>query len=98
MSRLIDADAFKKKIRKDYHPMDEIPFFDVMHLISNAPTIEERPKGMWIGDTDYESYQGCYEAYKCNRCGYSIHWREYYDSDVPKNFCPDCGADMRGYV
>lgn len=46
--RLINADALKKKIRKDYHPMDEIPFFEIMHIISDAPTIEERPKGKWI--------------------------------------------------
>lgn len=29
--------------------------------------LEERPTGEWIGDTDYESYQGNYEAYKCNK-------------------------------
>jgi len=54
------------------------------------------PQGEWIGDEDYASYLGSYEAYKCNKCGYGLHWRDYINSDVPKNFCPNCGADMRG--
>lgn len=63
--------------------------------ISKGKCASTRPQGEWIGDTDYESYQGCYEAYKCNKCGYGLHWRDYCNSDVSKNFCPNCGADMR---
>ena len=51
---------------------------------------ENRPIGEWIGDTDYESYQGNYEAYKCSKCGYGVHWR-----DIP-NTCPNCRAKMKG--
>ena len=52
---------------------------------------ELRPKGKWIGDTDYESFQGSYEAYKCSNCGYSLHWRDYSNE---YNYCPNCGAQM----
>lgn len=42
--RFIDADKLKKKIRRTYHPMDDIPFFEIMHIISNAPTVIEGSK------------------------------------------------------
>ena len=53
--------------------------------VDNAPTITpERKRGRWIhydeGDFDYD--------YKCSNCGYAV----WDDSD----FCPGCGADMRG--
>lgn len=65
---------------------------------------EERPKGKWIGDTDYESCQGNYEAYKCSECGYGIDWRKHHQlmcqDKIPEEYreyyCPHCGADMRG--
>ena len=76
--------------------IDGCPFEDTKEAFTLAiKALEKRPQGEWIGDTDYESYQGCYEAYKCNKCGYGLHWRDYYNSDVSKNFCPECGADMR---
>lgn len=62
------------------------------YLILNGVPYEERTQGEWIGDTDYESYQGYYEAYKCNRCGYGLHWRDYSNE---YKFCPNCGAKMK---
>ena len=69
---------------------------DVQALRLAVKALEERPKGKWVGDTDYESFQGSYEAYKCSNCGYSLHWRDYYADEYI--FCPYCGADMRGDV
>ena len=70
--------------------------------MTNAPTVEltelckgcqylkdcetcdknERPQGKWvkIGEIGL--------AYKCSRCDEV--------SVIPTNFCPNCGADMRG--
>ena len=88
--RLIDADALKKKIRKDYHPMDEIPFFEIMHIISNAPTVEKRPKGEWIECNplvkDKYMFDGN-EYFKCSECYCCVRNKH--------SFCPNCGADMR---
>ena len=64
---------------------------------------EEKTKGEWIGDTDYESCQGMYERYKCSECGYGIGWREHNQlmcqDEIPEGYreyyCPHCGADMR---
>ncbi len=57
---------------------------DVRKLIVKAPSVEpERKTGKWIDG-------------KCNRCGtHAPFWAmstAYYCSD----FCPNCGADMRG--
>ena len=66
---------------------------DLSHeqAIKNIRGIVER-HGKWIGDTDYESFQGSYEAYKCSICGHSLHWRDYCSNEY--NFCPNCGARM----
>lgn len=49
---------------------------------ADARSKYERPQGKWI-DTDSE-----WLDYKCDKCG----WR----STREHNFCPNCGADMRG--
>ena len=84
--RAIDADRLLTDGMKEhyYHlPNGDIaiPIIDIEH----APTILlERQRGKWIhydeGDFDYD--------YKCSNCGYAV----WDDSD----FCPGCGADMRG--
>lgn len=44
----------------------------------------ERKKGMWI-------YNG--DCYMCDKCGTTYSW--WADSQT-SNYCPNCGADMRG--
>lgn len=44
----------------------------------------ERPQGEWIFHKDYN--EGC--RYGCNQCGNL--------NNIPHNFCPNCGAYMRG--
>ncbi len=90
----------------------KILFAQIMHDIDNAPTVEtptiyefngcdncelERPKGKWITNREYidKEFNGHYEGncfnspYNCSCCGYS-------PKDNRPNFCPNCGADMRG--
>lgn len=97
MSRCIDADALKKKIRKDYHPTDEIPFFEIMHIISDAPTIEERPKGKWITWREAGNDIASDDRHECSYCHDSAQWLSG-GFELLSNFCPNCGADMRGDV
>jgi len=56
---------------------------DFADIIDNAPTVEERPQGEWIYS------QG---SLKCSRCGYD----DTRNHKANSNFCPNCGADMRG--
>lgn len=67
------------------------------HDVADAPTIEERKKGEWIKaekhyykDDDQHFY---YYEFRCSECGAmrKIGW-------TGANFCPNCGADMRGEV
>lgn len=44
----------------------------------------ERPLGEWIFHKDYN--ESC--RYGCSQCGNL--------NNIPNNFCPNCGADMRG--
>lgn len=45
----------------------------------------EPKQGEWIDTGDMEEYWS--EEYQCSVCGAKDHWH---------NFCPNCGADMRG--
>lgn len=108
--RLIDADALKEQIPELLSHDDCIDIwikrFDVEGLIDNAPTVDAlpreyhdrvldmtvaelqacqanlRPQGEWKVD-------GCLIA--CNKCGQII-----LKASKLYNFCPNCGADMRG--
>lgn len=52
--------------------------------IINALKTNDKPKpGKWIDISD-----GVFDAVKCNQCGKI--------KDDSSNFCPNCGADMRG--
>ncbi len=58
---------------------------DIRNLLDELEDLPPaQPRGKWIhydeGDFDYD--------YKCSNCGYAV----WDDSD----FCPGCGADMRG--
>lgn len=56
----------------------------------SAPTIEERKKGEWIHE-GYDIQHGC-DWIHCSVCGKR-------GINVPAdltNYCPNCGADMRG--
>lgn len=44
----------------------------------------EIPQGEWIYDEDYIN------PYRCDKCN--------YHNDDKTNYCPTCGADMRGTV
>ena len=52
-------------------------------IVNSQPTIEPK-KGRWITKSTNGEMFDC-----CSACGY-VEW------DEPKNFCPNCGADMRG--
>ena len=83
MSRYIDADL----IRYD----EDIPgmFIASKTRINNMPTadVRENVRGEWLsGD--------CMGA-SCSKCGEYFSFRTF--SEVYNfNFCPNCGADMRG--
>ena len=60
------------------------------HDYSNYAHYEERPQGEWIGNA--------FDEHHCNRCGHPALWEEEPDDyyEVQSNFCPHCGAKMKG--
>lgn len=52
----------------------------VEYVLFNLPSAQpERKKGKWID---------CNWSIRCSECDYSMPW-------AVRNFCPNCGADMR---
>jgi len=99
--RLIDADALKGALEKlKAETMEyEDNLDDVDAIIDNAPTVEypfyqeayqtgyeegknERPQGEWLKAINE------FFNWECSLC--------HKPHDFKDNFCPNCGADMRG--
>ena len=60
-------------------------------MIEELPSSQpERKKGHWIEVDDYYNRI----SGRCSACGWESHL--YEDDVVGMNFCPNCGADMRG--
>lgn len=86
--RPIDADA----ITYCTYDLDAYHFFRAVDEedIAEIPTLtidDLRPKGRWVPLP--EDYREQILGNKCSLCDY-----EYFGSRF--NFCPSCGADMRG--
>lgn len=56
-----------------------------------------RPKGKWIKRFYFREKTGCYdlEMKVCSECRHEWSWDAETGIDE-YNFCPNCGADMRG--
>ena len=95
--RLIDADALYKDICDSINQMTAIGiavdgewmWAKLNDALDNAPTIEERKKGKWKrAYLDHEAMGERPSILYCSVCNQCIAY--------PVNYCPNCGADMRG--
>ena len=101
MSRYIDAEKLCFEILEEYGIStggDDVT--EIYGMIINQPTadVRENVKGEWINTTSGEHY-------KCSQCGtLAPIWIDEsnsceYDKDISEwlsDFCPNCGAEMRG--
>ena len=55
---------------------------DMLWALYDLPNVDPRPKGKWIYT------HGDYFSVRCGVCGFA--------NQCEDNFCPKCGADMRG--
>lgn len=83
----------RKALKREFGYTDEwYKGRTVCAIIDNAPTVEQ-PKGKWISHYDYCSKHGVLPSsliafWWCEQCEQAV--------EQPTNFCPNCGADMRG--
>ena len=85
MARYIDADE-AIRISKEDRFMWAYDLTDLEEFLTNVPTIEARPvvRGEWLPIMFYTAVVGV----KCSECNTT--------RGAKSNFCPSCGADMRG--
>ena len=107
--RMIDADELKKQFLSEepYGPeeirgiIDNAPttkvsglprvHYDRGFIAGYEKAIAERPQGEWKVNN--------YGEHICPICGHYALYDECQDNDyyeVQSNFCPECGADLRG--
>lgn len=104
--RLIDADAlileYRPLLTRAIEEGDAVLYThckSAVFALKSSPTISPdslRPKGTWVGEADgYADGELVYDVWYCSECNHCID----DGTDNPKmlpNFCPQCGADMRG--
>ena len=101
MSKWIDADELRNFIKDQYFKCDMPKEWgngvmwatsQINHYCNKAdtPTIEPK-RGEWI-DTSNKIH------YKCSVCDYRapMIWEDYEVAEWLSDFCPNCGADMKG--
>lgn len=92
--RLIDAEALLDDIRAH----SESYFADdfAREWVDKQPIVDAVPvrHGHYVGEADgYANGELIYDTWKCSECGC------VFEDDYEKptyNYCPNCGADMRG--
>lgn len=100
MSDLISRDQAIEAISKLPVKVDNLGYTwmiagDVLKQIDTIPSAEsERKKGEWIKE-DLSGYltPGGNSIYHCSECG---HTEGPWPHPRLTNFCPSCGANMRG--
>lgn len=80
----IGTDFDESRILWKYKESDEWKRADIDDLIE---AYENRQKGEWIFNSK-DAIDSMFTLPKCNKCG--------CESVDCGNFCPNCGADMRG--
>lgn len=103
--RLIDADAFKEYMRdalektrncfRDNGKWAEEVTEEFCKDIDEQPTIEERKKGEWI-KVDKNNIFFVPHILQCSICGDILDKYGVNAGRGDANYCPHCGADMRG--
>ena len=95
ISRQAAIDALDKRF--DKIPMEQTT--EILKLrkdLRGLPSIQsEQRRGRWIYGEDEYGIDG----YHCDKCGFFVPWdytHKFINYIEDYNFCPSCGADMRG--
>lgn len=88
MSRLIYADALIEDLKK-YFIENKIHKNDLTEAIAKQPIVDAVP--VVHGEWEYQWFDSV-----CSNCGYINKADSVTRIRDDHNFCPNCGADMRG--
>ena len=67
---------------------------EALEAVEELPSAQpERKKGKWQITDAYPHNVYCSE---CHKRFAQTHWEVWKDGSLPRNFCPNCGADLRG--
>lgn len=90
-TRSLFPDLTNVAVRAKECPIVPVPLIDVVQNLP-AADVRENVKSKWVTVEDWDGD----EHYRCFACG--IEW--FLEAGTPNennmNFCPNCGADMRG--
>ena len=90
MDDLISRKAAIDAVTKAW--MDGAYYTETINAIKDLPTIEPVKHGKWM-TTPYTNYD---DAWECSVCGCLWTFIEGTPKDNGANYCPHCGAYMRG--
>lgn len=96
---LIDRNHFHKRFLEIWEwcgkqGIDTEAFKYVEELINTEFSAQlERKKKKWQITDTYPHNVYCSE---CHKRFAQTHWTVWEDGSLPRNFCPNCGSDMRG--
>ena len=92
ISREAAIEAFEKELSAKYNRIElSIGFVGAKSILSDLPAADvvERKKGKWKrAYLDHEAMGKRPSIFYCSACNQCIAY--------PVNYCPSCGADMRG--
>lgn len=72
---------------------------DIIEREINAIPSADRPRGEWIKHKERTEINGKFigffpAEYECSNCG--LREAHYFINPKPHNYCPNCGAKMKG--
>ena len=91
ISRQAAIDAVAKALGEGSDLLTDTFIDGIREVLSNVPSAE-RKKGRWI-ETD-DGWDGVY--YECSCCKEAFTLIDGTPTDNLYNYCPNCGAEMRG--
>ena len=103
MAKFIDADELVEYLRDRTavaYPNLYPGLFAAVEYIEEFPTVDAKPvvRGVWLNwQGEHVLPNEFYRWWHCSECNYKMEFDEAITVDqFDSNFCPRCGADMRG--
>lgn len=88
-----DRMCFGRGKWSDHHMPERDIYWEAGEMAIKALEWPERKKGKW---QITEAYPHNVYCSVCHKKFAQTHWAVWEDGSLPRNFCPNCGTDMRG--